>query len=154
MFKKLEQKYKTLFQIVKFALVGGLNTALDFAVLNALIWATGTSSGKWIILFNSLAFTAAVINSYILNKIWTFQSKEKKVASQFARFITVSLIGWVVNTAIVFTVTTYIDPYFGLNETLWANVAKIVATGVALVWNFIGYKLWAFRDKDQETEVS
>lgn len=137
---------KLIVQFAKFGLIGVLNTGLDFFVLNILLWATGVYSGSWVILFNVIAFTVAVINSYVLNKKYTFNDSGADVASQFTKFVLISLIGLVVNTAIVFGITTYIDPLFGLGDGLWANGAKIVATAVALVWNFIGYKLWAFRE--------
>lgn len=142
----LKEKLGTILQVIKFGLVGVSNTLVDFAVLNLLTWATKIYSGNWIILFNIASFTAAVINSYIWNKYWTFKKREKGDAAQeFSKFLFVSIIGAVINSGIVFSITTYIDPLFNLSSGLWVNVAKILATGVALVWNFVGYKFWAFK---------
>jgi putative flippase GtrA len=146
-----KQKLGTILQIIKFGLVGVSNTLVDFAVLNLLTWTTKIYSGNWIILFNIASFTAAVINSYIWNKYWTFKKKQRSdTAQEFSKFLFVSIIGAVINSGIVYTVTTYIDPLFDLSSGLWVNVAKILATGVALVWNFVGYKFWAFKENNNE----
>lgn len=144
-----KQKFQTILQIVKFGLVGISNTLVDFAVLNLLIWTTKIYSGNWLILLNIVSFSAAVVNSYFWNKYWTFQSKDKeKPASEFSKFLFVSIIGAIINSGIVYGVSTYIEPLFNLSSGIWVNFAKILATGVALVWNFIGYKFWAFKEKN------
>ena len=145
----LKQKLNTIIQILKFGIVGMSNTIVDFAILNLLIWTFKIYSGSWIILFNIISFTLAVINSYVWNKYWTFKAKEKKDAAQeFSKFLFVSVIGAVINSGIVYGVSTFIDPLFDLSSGLWANIAKILATGFALVWNFVGYKFWAFKGEN------
>ena len=48
-------------------------------------------------------------------------------------------------SSVVFGVTTFIPPFFGLSPELWANLAKVAATGFSLIWNFIGYKFIVFK---------
>lgn len=134
-------------QISKFVVVGVINTGIDFAILNALMFSTNISSGKWMIIFNSISFTAAVVNSYFMNKYWTFQQQiaENKPEKEFFQFIIVSVVGISINDAIVYGATTFIPPIFGLSEKLWANVAKIFATLASMTWNFIGYKFFVFK---------
>jgi putative flippase GtrA len=141
------KKIPIIFQFVKYATTGFANTAVDFGVLNLLMWMTGIYSGKTIFLLNSLSFLVAVIHSYIWNRFWTFKSSEKNVAGQFLQFLIVSLIGIVINGVIVYTITTLVSPMFNLSSVAWANSAKVLATGVALIWNFIGYKLIVFKQK-------
>ncbi len=149
----LKQKFQTILQIAKFGLVGISNTIVDFAVLNLLIWTTKIYSGNWLILFNIASFTMAVVNSYFWNKYWTFQSKDKKeAASEFSKFLFISVIGAIINSSIVYGISTYIEPLFNLSAGIWVNLAKILATGVALVWNFIGYKFWAFKENNDNVK--
>ncbi len=137
---------KLIIQFSKFIMIGFLNTGIDFAVLNLLMWQTGIYSGKYIILLNAVAFSVAVINSYFWNKFWIFHAKETaQTAKEFTKFITITLIGMTINTTIVYSVTTLISPMFGLSVELWANIAKVAATGISLVWNFTGYKLIVFK---------
>lgn len=139
-------KYQTLIQFLKFAFVGVINTAVDFAVLNLLMWTTGIYKGRWIILLNAIAFSVAVINSYIWNKFWTFKAKETEAGPQeFTKFLIISLVGIGLNTGIVYFVTTYVPPILSISAPLWANTAKILATVLSLIWNFIGYKFLVFK---------
>ncbi len=139
---------KLIAQFGKFIVVGVLNTLIDFAILNVLSYLTGIYSGGSLVILNSISFTAAVINSYFLNKYWTFkeQSFGGVRAGEASGFLIVSLIGLAINGAIVFGVTTYIHPPLAFfTPALWENFAKILATGVALIWNFIGYKFVVFK---------
>lgn len=133
-------------QFTKFVLVGGINTGIDFAVFNALIYITGITSGSGIFVLNIFSFSVAVVNSYFMNKYWTFQDLRKEgEETKFVQFIAVSLVGAGLNSSIVALFTTFISPVFGLSPQLWANVGKLLATGISLVWNFIGYKLFVFK---------
>ena len=136
---------KFIKQFSKFVVIGFINTALDFAILNLLMWWTGIYSGSWIILLNIVSFSIAVFNSYFWNKYWTFRDKDKIGAKEFFQFIVVTLGGLVINSGIVYIITTLISPLFGLSPELWANLAKGAATGVSLIWNFIGYKFFVFK---------
>jgi len=137
-------------QISKFVIVGVINTGIDFAVLNALLFSTKIYSGRWLILFNSISFSAAVINSYFLNKYWTFKSQnvEDSKAKQFSQFLIISSIGISINDAIVYGLATFTSPLFGFSAQMWTNVAKLFATAASMVWNFIGYKFIVFKKKD------
>lgn len=143
--KKIFQKSPTFFQFIKFATVGVLNTAIDFGILNLLMWGSGIYKGSWIFLFNTLSFSVAAANSYFFNKYWTFGELSKIRAGQFAKFFIISVGGALINSGIVFAVTTFIPPAFGLGEELWANLAKIIATAIAWIWNFTMYKYIVFK---------
>lgn len=81
----LNQKLRQLIdQFSKFLVVGFMNTAIDFGILNLLMWLTGVYKGQWIILLNATAFAVAVINSYLWNKYWTFRAKEAKEKGELA----------------------------------------------------------------------
>lgn len=66
-------------------------------------------------------------------------------SGEFTKFMVVSVIGTFINSSVVGLVTGFIPPLFGTNPELWANLAKVAATAVALVWNFTGYKLLVFK---------
>ena len=67
---------KVFFQVVRFVEVGILNTAIDFGILNLLIWATGITGGMSIAPLNAVSFLCATTNSYFWNRTWTFEKKE------------------------------------------------------------------------------
>lgn len=142
----ISKKIPVIFQFSKFATVGFANTAVDFGVLNLLMWLTKIYSGTEIFFLNSISFLIAVTHSYAWNKLWTFKARqEKDVTTQFLQFLAVTLIGLLINGGIVYMISTWVSPMFGLSAPAWANVAKVVATAISLIWNFLGYKFIVFR---------
>ncbi len=96
---------------------------------------------------NAFSFLCATSNSYYWNKSWTFSSSEPKKASgkEFVQFLIISAIGIAINTGIVVLGTIFILPWFSLSAGAWANVMKLLATFVSMVWNFLGYKFIVFK---------
>jgi putative flippase GtrA len=135
------QSMKTIWQIIKFVVVGVSNTAIDFAVLNTLIFATGVASGFPFVIFKASSFLIAVVNSYVWNKKWTFKS-DRKV---FTQFLVIASIGFGLNVAAAAFIVNVIGPQFGLPEKIWANVGAAIGTGVVMTSNFIGYKFLVFK---------
>jgi len=143
------KKIPVFFQFAKFITVGLANTAVDFGILNFLMLSSKVYEGKTVILFNVISFLIAAIHSYIWNKLWTFKAKEKvNVASQFLQFVVVSCIGVLINSGIIYIIITWIHPMAG--AAAWANIAKVVATAISLLWNFVGYKFIVFKQKNGE----
>jgi len=135
------QSMRTIWQVVRFVVVGISNTAIDFIVLNILIFATGIATGTPFTLFKGISFVAAVSNSYFWNKRWTFKS-DKKV---FLQFFTIAAIGFGLNVATASFVVNSIGPQFGLPEHLWANVGAAIGTAIVMIANFLGYKFLVFK---------
>src|ERR1035437_4142761 len=68
----VSSRIPSLFEFSKFAVVGVLNSGVDFGILNSLILITGVVSGAGFLAFKSVSVTLGVINSYLWNKYWTF----------------------------------------------------------------------------------
>ena len=131
-------------QITKFIIVGGLNTFLDFAVLNFLIASSGIVAGLGFSFFKGISFLAAVTNSYFWNKYWTFESQTKKEL-EFVQFAVVSTIGFFINVGVASFIVNNIGVPSAVSPTLWANFGALVAVAASLIWNFLGYKFIVFR---------
>jgi putative flippase GtrA len=124
-------------QIVRFGLVGVLNTLVDFAVLNLLYHVVGLP----LLLSNTISVAVAIVNSFLWNRHWTFNAAgEAAWHKQALPFLLVSLIGLVINDAGIWA----LHAAFGGTSVLAINLQKIGASVVSLVWNFIGYRLLAF----------
>ncbi len=98
------QKFPRLWEFAKFAMVGLLNTAIDFCIFYILINYTYLNHENGVIylaLAHIISFCVAVINSYVLNKYWTFKSTDKDVSVQFSKFMGVSIVGLILSTAIL-----------------------------------------------------
>lgn len=138
------RKIYLIWQFAKFALVGILNTAIDFGILNLLIFLTGVTQGIGIFFMAATSFSVATTNSYFWNREFTFGSK-KKAAQSFPIFLTITVIGLLINSSVVYFLSTYIFPHLIANPNLRPNVAKVIATGTTMFWNFTGYKLLVFK---------
>lgn len=139
MFKKLIQQFS------KFFLIGMLNTGIDFGVLNLLMRLFNIYEGSSIIPIKAIAFFIANINSYFCNKYWTFKQKQKEhVAQEYGKFLIISGIALGIHLVVIYSVTTLIPPIL-ISKELWANFANLLAVGLSLIWNFIGYKFIVFK---------
>jgi putative flippase GtrA len=134
-------------QMAKYVAIGALNTLIDLGVLNALILLSGFASGLWYVLFKSTSFIVANINSYFWNKYWTFDSKKSINVVEVGQFFIVSLIGFAINIGIASLIVNFIPPIGSISPARWANVGAIMASIIALAWNYIGYKFVVFKTK-------
>lgn len=133
---------KVFFQVVKFGEVGVLNTVIDMGVLNLLVWLTGITSGFALIPLNTISFLSAATNSYYWNKFWTFAASAR---GKFWQFLAISIIGWGINTGIVFVGTTYFANLTLFSAGAWVNIMKLAAIIFSMAWNFVGYKFIVFK---------
>jgi putative flippase GtrA len=134
-----------MIQFAKFGIVGGLNAMIDLGILNLLIHATAISSGIFYSVFKSLSFLAAVINSYFWNKYWTFKVSGNPQAGEFLKFLSVNIVGFGINVGTASFIVNAIGAPAGISGELWANIGAVIASLVALMWNFIGMKFIVFK---------
>lgn len=131
--KELLVKYKSF---IRFAIVGVINTLVTIAI--------NTLCNNVFHLYYKISwvfgFTGGVTNSYIMNKLWTFESKggnAKKTAKEMLQFLTVNLISLGATTLGL----TYFVENMGLNE----NIAQLPTIVISQFINYFGYKLWVFK---------
>lgn len=131
---------KEFTRFAKFAVVGALGAVIDFGLLNLmrgyfgwdLIWA------------NTLSVSIAMLSNFIWNRYWTFpESRSRKKRTQLPQFALVNLIGLVINNLIVVGIDAVLVSHVG--EPWSYNIAKAIAIGVVLFWNFGVNRLWTYR---------
>lgn len=133
--KNLSKKHA---EKLRFALVGGFNTALDFGLLFLLVWLGLPKIGS-----NYISTGIAFVFSFFMNRSFTFKS-EGDAKKQFIPFLVVTMIGiWVLQPIVILFITS-IDSLF--NESINLFIAKLLATLVSLVWNFLMYKKFVFKN--------
>jgi putative flippase GtrA len=132
----------------RFVIVGGLTTFVDLGVLNLLLhaFADGDSHARIFPVLATVSFVAATLNSYLWNRFWTFQGGGAGGGKEISRFYLVTLTSFCVNVGIS-SLLVWLDPFQGLGDALWANIAKLLATGVSLFLNFLGYAKLVFRSR-------
>lgn len=125
---------------IRFGLVGIANTALDFIILFAL-----TAFGLDKIIANYVSTTVAFIFSFFVNRSFTFKSTDKNIKKQFMLFIIVTLFGLWVIQPLVITGVSWLIAGSGLTEPIILFIAKVIATGASLVWNYLFYSRLVFK---------
>ena len=130
-------------RVIRFGAVGGVNTLIDFGILNLLMWITGITSGSGLLLCNVVAFVVASLNSYLMNKEWTKQEAAKGSPGQYALFLAFSTGGLAINSGVLYLLTAF-PPGGEFSPILWANGAKAGATAASMVWNYLTYRRFVF----------
>lgn len=120
-------------QWLRFAVVGASNTLLSTAVFAALF-----HLGVHYLLASALAFAIGALNSYTLNRRWTFRSHERR-APELARFIGVQAVGLGVNL----TLLVALVEMAGIQHVF----AQLLAFPAASVITFALSRQWAFRTR-------
>ena len=139
-------RYGLFWQIARFVIVGICNTGIDIAIFNLLIFLFPANNTNLLLLFNSIAFVLGAINSFLLNKYWTFRRKRTIRGSELLRFTVINMIGILCNDAIIWLVARLLHPSI-TNPLLWANSAKLCAVLVTCFVTYFGMRLWVFAER-------
>lgn len=139
------------FQVGKFMSIGLANGAVDFGTLNLLMFLTDRDSGWIYSCFKAISFLAALVNSYMWNKFWTFESRQTKgMGFQFFQFALISVIAFSINVGVASLVVNFVEPIGNISPRIWANIGAMAAVGFTGVWNFCGYKFIVFKKTPDE----
>lgn len=139
-------------QLLRFCIVGGLNTFVDVLVFNLLVWGLPTQDSGLLVVYNSLAYLVGAVNSFCWNKLWTFKQRSSATNDQVARFILVTSMGIICNDAFLWLATTILTS-LSLNSFLWVNVAKLSAIAGSVTISYVGMRFSVF-NKNEEIEMS
>ena len=125
---------------IRFIIVGICNTAIDFLVFVLLI------SYMPNIPANFISTSCGMVFSFISNKRFTFGDKAGSNLKQVINFIIVTVFAlWVIQPVIIYIT----QPAIGAvthDYILSSFIAKALATLVSLIWNYIAYSRFVFRD--------
>jgi putative flippase GtrA len=127
-------------RFVRFAVVGGVGTVVDFTILVVLKEVVGLP----LLLANTTSYLAGVANNFTLNRLWTYpEARAKAVWRQFAQFLMVSTAGLILNNLIVSLLAEPLGDLLNMQDTGYI-AAKVLATGIVVFWNFTANRLWTF----------
>jgi putative flippase GtrA len=149
-----------LAQFSRFAVVGCLNVAVSFAVflvfyrywpVSSLLGDVDGTPQRHLAAFlsyfgasnvdagiaNAVGYLAGMVNSFLLNKRWTFEARGR-ASVQMRRFAILNVVGLVGSSAILFALVDVARaPYL----PVW-----VATTAVVMIANFLGNKYWTFVD--------
>ena len=122
---------KLLNQILKFGVVGGLAFIIDYGIL---IFLTEVFHINYLI-STTISFIMSVIFNYIMSIFWVFDVDENKNRTTvFSVFIILSVIGLLLNDLFMWV---FVD-----GMSIHYLIAKIIATLLVMIYNFITRKLF------------
>ncbi|NMM51898.1 GtrA family protein [Paenibacillus aquistagni] len=135
------EKLQSLRSFVTFGLVGVVNTGVDFAVFTLLAWC----QLPWL-LAQAAAYSCGVLNSFFMNRKWTFKQQEGPLLKGLARFVILNAITLVVTSIVIWLLHHHLGA-----AILWSKGA---ATLIGVVLNFVGSRLWVFKPAAASAESS
>jgi putative flippase GtrA len=119
-------------QFIKFAVVGVINSAIQYLVFLFLYSVTGTQY----LLASIIGYVAGMINSYVLNRRWTFRSRNQRLLAELSRFVAVNLIALGVNVGLLFLLVS--------TRAMAPQWAQGLAIAASTLVNFVLNKVWTF----------
>lgn len=125
---------------LRFAIVGGANTALDFGILFLLVF-----FGLDKIPANFISTSIAFVFSFFVNKSFTFKSTNGNAKKQFVMFLVITMIGLWVLQPLIITGVSLLFASTGWAEPVILFIGKLLATVVTLVWNYVLYARYVFK---------
>jgi putative flippase GtrA len=121
---------------LRFCTVGVGNTAVDLTTFFLL-----TQFGSPYLLAQMISYTAGVVNSFVFNRKWTFRMEQKTDVWEVMKFASVNGLSLLVSSSLLFLL------HDGENLNLW--ISKCMASGCAIIVNFMGSRYWVFTDKQK-----
>ena len=134
-----------LAQFIKFCVIGLSSAIIDISISNWLTYGVGL---HWVVA-KVISFSFAVTNGFIWNSFWTFRGMGSgKRHEMYVKFVTVNVIGLILNVAImklVFMVSTGKLIHQGTPDKLHWAIATITAIFLVAIWNFMANRKWTFK---------
>lgn len=127
-----KQGKEELKRLIKFGITGVCNTLIDMAASTLLLVVVGAN----VYLSKTVGYCAGMLNSYLINRRWTFRSSRRFFSVELARFVLSNLVVLGISILLIGAFR-----YFGLPEL----PAMLLSTCVTLAINFLFSRLWVFR---------
>jgi putative flippase GtrA len=126
-------------QFVKYGVVGASNTILTFVVYSVLV-----TLGVDYLLSIVLGYTVGSLNSYVLNRHWTFRAQDIAHTKAGTRFAVVQAFAIAINVALLYVFVHH------------AGIARIPAQAILtvplLAITFYINRVWSFARPDESEE--
>ena len=126
---------------IRFILVGGTNTVIDFVILFSLFNLVGLP----VFYSNVISTSVALTFSFFANKTFTFKDGGGITKKKMATFLFITLVGlWLIQPVIILVVRSIFGTII-TNDNILLLTGKLIATCVTLVWNYILYRKFVFK---------
>lgn len=118
-------------QMIRFSIVGGLSTGVDFLLLTLLTEFMGIPY----YISNIFSFFISLFVNYFLSMRYVFTKRNNySQIKKFISFFALSVVGLIINQVILVLLTQFGDMYY--------IYSKVIATVIVMIWNFISKKIF------------
>jgi len=123
---------RVAYQFLRFAGIGFLNTAVDFAVFNLLANNFQAYVGIPAGVIKVVSFIVAVVHSYYWNKYWAFgvESEQEGAAKNLGQFVSAAILGGAVAGVII------IGSGFGSGIVFYLIMLAALIIGEVWLWKY------------------
>lgn len=121
------------YQLIKYGVVGLINTLITWVVLSILMNVFGVSYK----LSNAIGYAAGFLNSFIMNKLWTFKANQVSTIKQFVKFTAVFAVCYFIQLGLVIFMVEKLS--------LGENISQLIGMGFYTIIGFLFNKLFTFK---------
>jgi putative flippase GtrA len=141
-----ERWQKFVHEALKFGIVGGINTVINYAVFNALAL-TVFRDGQ--LKATVVATLVATVTSYLMNRHWTYRDRPgSALKREYALFFLFNGAGLLIELGVL-AVAKY---GLGVTSLLMLNVAKTGGVLLATLFRFWSYRTFVFQPAPQHAK--
>ncbi|MFE9652891.1 GtrA family protein [Micromonospora sp. NPDC006431] len=141
-----ERWRKFIHEALKFGIVGGINTVINYAVFNALAL-TVFRDGQ--LKATVVATIVATITSYLMNRHWTYRDRPKSaLRREYVLFFLFNATGLLIELGVL-AAAKY---GFGVTSLLMLNIAKTGGVLLATMFRFWSYRTFVFQPAPQHAK--
>jgi len=123
------------FEFIRYVLVGGLATIIDWMVFYILVILLGLYYQFSLV----ISFSLGATTNYAFNKIFTFKCKSRKIISQFSLFSVIAVISLLLSMFLMFFLVDII--------LLEKMLSRILTTVIMLIINYSMNKYITFNKR-------
>lgn len=135
----MKENWAEIKKLFKFGITGIMNTVVDFAVYTVLV----SLVGMGLYVSQVISYCCGMLNSYAVNRKWTFDTKNGFFSLELVKFIVLNLAMMLLGMGIIYLCVEQM----GFHKL----VGKLVSTVLVMAINFVVSNLWVFRNKGEET---
>lgn len=127
-------KFRLKKDFIKFCVVGTIGFLVEAAIIQIVKWI-------WIdflLYVRFVSFPTALFVTWILNRVFVFESNNSKV-KEVVKYVIVQVLGALLNISVYSILIIYSLFFFN-----YPVLALAIGSIVALFWNYIFSKIWVF----------
>ena len=144
-----DKQKKTLWEFARYVVVGGISAVVDMAANYLMlykIFATDSDNTPMVVISVTVGFIVGLLTNFILSNIFVFRSGEQKekgkTAQAFIIYGVVGLIGLGLTELL-----TIVGTFFIAGSGILYLLLTCFVKGVVLIWNYIGRKIFVYKEK-------